>query len=202
MFIAGAMCGFKSVTVAALLCSNCSLLRIWNSNWATENEAGRSVSVNGNEEPSWRELSPIQFSCNCGYSLITHNETPVHSTWGLLRVCAACPTPRLNLSSELRPSWNNIQDTFSHRLLPAGYNTCPCDKATVTCDPPPHPSLHFLLHLAHQGFFIGWLTPYYANDLSAPLSVAFRPEFVVRRGKVWFKIFSRCHWEWLEQRRW
>ena len=112
MFIAGAMCGFKSVTVAALLCSNCSLLRIWNSNWATENEAGRSVSVNGNEEPSWRELSPIQFSCNCGYSLITHNETPVHSTWGLLRVCAACPTPRLNLSSELRPSWNNIQDTF------------------------------------------------------------------------------------------
>ena len=27
-------------------------------------------------------------------------------------MCAACPTPRLNLSSELRPSWNNIQDTF------------------------------------------------------------------------------------------
>ena len=27
-------------------------------------------------------------------------------------MCAACSTPRLNLSSELRPSWNNIQDTF------------------------------------------------------------------------------------------
>jgi hypothetical protein len=41
-----------------------------------------------------------------------HNKTPVHSTWGLLRVCAACSTARLNLSSELRPSWNNIQDMF------------------------------------------------------------------------------------------
>jgi len=27
-------------------------------------------------------------------------------------VCATCSTPRLNLSSELRPFWNNIQDTF------------------------------------------------------------------------------------------
>jgi len=70
------------------------------------------VSVNGNEEPRWRDLSPIQFSCNYNYSLITHNKTPVHSTWGLLRVCGACPTPRLNLSSELRPSGNNIQYTF------------------------------------------------------------------------------------------
>jgi hypothetical protein len=32
-------------------------------------------------------------------------------TWELLRVCAACPTPRLNLRFELRPSWNNIHDT-------------------------------------------------------------------------------------------
>jgi hypothetical protein len=70
------------------------------------------VSVNGNEEPRWRDLSPIQFSSNCNYSLITHNKTPVHTTWGLLRVCAACPTVRLNLSSELRPSGYNIQDTF------------------------------------------------------------------------------------------
>ena len=27
-------------------------------------------------------------------------------------MCAACLTPRLNLSSELSPSWNDIQDTF------------------------------------------------------------------------------------------
>ena len=39
--------------------------------------------------------------------------------WGLLRVCVACPTPRLNLRFELRPSWNDIHDTFSpgsHRI--------------------------------------------------------------------------------------
>ena len=58
------------------------------------------------------KMSPIQFSCNCNYSLITQIKFPVHWTWGLLRMCAACLTPRLNLSSELRPSWNNIQDTF------------------------------------------------------------------------------------------
>ena len=96
------MCGLTHVTAAAL-CSSCSLLFILNSDWATENEAGRSVRVNGNEKPCWRDMSPIEFSCNCNYSLITHNKTPVHSTWGLLRVCAACPTPRLNLSSKLHP---------------------------------------------------------------------------------------------------
>ena len=111
MFIARAICGLTHVTVSAL-CSSCSQLSISNGDWATENEAGRSVSVNSNEEPRWRDLSPTQFSCNRKYSLITHNKTPVHSTWGLLRVCAACRTPSLNLSSELRPSGNNIQDTF------------------------------------------------------------------------------------------
>jgi len=40
---------------------------------------------------------------------------------GLLRVCAACPTPRLNLKFELRPSWNNIHDTFPQRDR-KGYN--------------------------------------------------------------------------------
>jgi len=111
VFIARAKCGLTYVTIIAL-CSGWILLCISNSDWATENEAGQSVSVNGNEEPRCRDLSPIEFSCNCNYSLITHNKTPVHSTWGLLVVCAACPSPRLNLSSELRPSGNNIQDTF------------------------------------------------------------------------------------------
>ena len=46
---AQAMCGLTHVTVAALRCS-CSLLCVSNSDWATENEAGWSVSVNGNEE--------------------------------------------------------------------------------------------------------------------------------------------------------
>jgi hypothetical protein len=51
VFIARAVCGVTQVTVAALFCSS-SLLSISNSDWATENEAGRSVSVNGNEEPA------------------------------------------------------------------------------------------------------------------------------------------------------
>ena len=31
---------------------------------------------------------------------------------GIIAVCAACPTPRLNMKFELHPSWNNIHDTF------------------------------------------------------------------------------------------
>ena len=85
------------------------------------------MNVNGNEEPRWRDLSPIQFSCNCKYSLITHNKTPVYSTWGLLRVCAACPTPRLNLSSELRPSWEQYPRYVPHRVR-AGYNSCATNR--------------------------------------------------------------------------
>ena len=38
---------------------------------------------------------------------------PVHWMWGLLRVCAACPTARLNLRFELRPSQNNMHVTFT-----------------------------------------------------------------------------------------
>ena len=74
------------------------------------------MSVNGNEEPRWRDLSPTQFSSNCTYSLITHNKTPVHSTWGLMRVCAACPTPRFNLSYELNPSWEQYLRYVPHRV--------------------------------------------------------------------------------------
>jgi len=81
------------------------------------------MSVNGNEEPRWRELSPIQFSCNCNYSLITHNKIPIHSTWGLLSVYAACLSPRLNLSSELRPSWEQHPRYVPHRVRNRYNNT-------------------------------------------------------------------------------
>jgi len=43
------------------------------------------------------------------------------STWGLLTVCAACLTPRLNLSSELRPSWEQHRRNLPLRVQ-AGYN--------------------------------------------------------------------------------
>jgi len=51
-------------------------------------------------------------------------------------VGAACPTPRLNLSSELHPSGNNIQDTFptgstqdttTLQLAQDEFNTCECE---------------------------------------------------------------------------
>jgi len=72
----------------------------------------------------WRDLSPIECSCICNYSLITCNKTPVPSTWVLLRVCAACPTPRLNLSSELHPSWEQ-HPRYVPRRVHAGYNSFP-----------------------------------------------------------------------------
>jgi len=139
MSIARAMCGLTHVTVAAL-CSSCSLLCISNSDWATENEVGRPVSVNGNEEPGWRDLSSIQFSCNCKYSLITHNKTPVHSTWGLLSVCLwPARFPVLTwVPSYVHPG-NNIQDTF---LI---------GSATVTTDRPIGYSTAGVLRLSEFG---------------------------------------------------
>ena len=118
MFIARAMCGLTSSN------SNCLVLRLesvmyFKTMTEQQNEAGR-----------WRELSPLQFSCYCNYSLITRNKTPVHSTWGLLRVCAACSTPRLNQSSELRPSWNNIQDTFLTGSATNTKDMLPLDRIT------------------------------------------------------------------------
>jgi len=45
----------------------------------------------------------------------------MHSAWGLLRVCAACPTPRLNQSYELRPPWGQYLRYVPHRVR-NGYN--------------------------------------------------------------------------------
>jgi len=95
MFIAWAMCGLTHVTTVAALCSSCSLLCISNSDLKTENEAGRSVSVNGNEEPAGEICYQYSSVVNCNYSLIKHNKTPVHSTLGLLRVCVCVWPARL-----------------------------------------------------------------------------------------------------------
>jgi len=51
-----------------------------------------------------------------------HNKTPIYSAWGLLRVCAACPTPRLNESYELRPPWEQHLRYVPHRVR-NGYNS-------------------------------------------------------------------------------
>ena len=49
------------------------------------------------------------------------NKTPIVSNWGLLRVCAACPTPRLNQSYVLRPPWEQHLRYVPHRVR-NGYN--------------------------------------------------------------------------------
>ena len=69
-----------------------------------------SVSVNeGIQDP----VSLTQCSSPLTVLFTLHAQwTPVHLTWGLLRVYAACPPPRLNLKFELCPSWNNIHDKF------------------------------------------------------------------------------------------
>jgi len=61
----------------------------------------------------------FQFKCN--YSILLHNKTPIYSVWGLLRACAACPTPRLNQSYELRPPWEQYLRYFPRRVR-NGYN--------------------------------------------------------------------------------
>jgi len=83
-------------------------------------QARQSVSANGNEG-STGENCHIHFSCKCSYSTFLHNKTPIYSTWGLLRVCATCPTPRLNQSYELRPLWEQHLRYVPHRVR-NGYN--------------------------------------------------------------------------------
>jgi len=105
------MCGATSKRVAAF-CSSCSLQKYLERWRAVLNETGRSVGVNVNEgtqDPeTWTKYSSLAKKLFAVYA----QQTAVHLSCGLLRVCAACPTPRLNLSFELRPSWNNIHDTF------------------------------------------------------------------------------------------
>ena len=48
-------------------------------------------------------------------------KTSIYTAWGLLRVCAACPTPRLDQSYELRPPWEQHLRYVPHRVR-NGYN--------------------------------------------------------------------------------
>jgi hypothetical protein len=69
-----------------------------------------SANVNGGiQDPdNWTQYSSFVSALFTVYA----KYTPTHLTWGLLRVCAACPITRLNPKFELRPSWNNIHDKF------------------------------------------------------------------------------------------
>jgi len=112
-----AACGVTHVTVAALFCSS-SLLCISNSDWATENEAGWSVSVNRNEEPAGEICH--QYS-SVVTAIIPYARTIKlkHTLIGDYRECVwPARLPVLTWVSSSVPPGNNIQDTF-----PAGSAT-------------------------------------------------------------------------------
>ena len=90
------------------VCSLQKYLEWWPAVWC---DAGRSVLMlmKGHKTPRI-EHSTVNLYQH--YPLFMHNK--LQYTWpGNYWVCAACPTPRLNLTFELRPSWNNIHNTFT-----------------------------------------------------------------------------------------
>jgi hypothetical protein len=110
MFIARAMCG---LTVRN---SSCLVIRL-QSAAVSQTVTGSfqwswTISVNVNEETHNHGSRTPYISLVTPLFTVHTKQKPEHLTWGLLRVCPACPTARLNLKFELRSSWNNIQDTF------------------------------------------------------------------------------------------
>jgi hypothetical protein len=105
MFTTRAICGVMNARVAAL-CSSCSLQQIISNSdgqlWMKLDDQRELMLM---RDPRSRELNSILFTCNS----IIHYSCTVNWMWELLRVCAACS---LNLRFELRPSWNDIHDTF------------------------------------------------------------------------------------------
>ena len=104
MFIARAICGMTRARVAAL-CSGWSLQNILVTSifeWSwTINECCNEETHNHDSRIPY--LSLVTELCT-----VYTQSTPLHLTWGLLRVCAEYPTPRLNLRFDFRLPWNNI----------------------------------------------------------------------------------------------
>jgi hypothetical protein len=88
------------------------------------------VSVNGNGEYTGEDCYSYILVVtavtvySCAIKLI-------HSAWGLLRVCTACPTPRLNQSNELRPPWEQHLRNFPHRVRNGYDSLCTCTRNEV-----------------------------------------------------------------------
>jgi hypothetical protein len=99
-------------------------------------------------------LSLIHFSLKCNYSILLHNKTPIYSAWGLLRVCAACPTPRLNQSYELRPPWEQHLRYVPHRVR-NGYNKGPAAPSS----PAPF-IIRSVLCISHKAPSVTWTRLY------------------------------------------
>ena len=111
MFIARAVCGVTHVTVAALICSS-SRLCISKSDWTTENEPRRSVSVNGNEDPTGEichQYSSVVTAIIPYSRTIKLRYTLLGDYWECVRPARL---PVLTWVPSSVPLGNNIQDTF------------------------------------------------------------------------------------------
>jgi len=105
------VCGITHVTVDAL-CSSRRLLCISNSDWATENEAGRSVSVNGNEEPAGaicHQYSSVVTAVIPYWRTIKFQYTLLEDYWECVRPARLSVLTWVPSSV---PPGNFIQDTF------------------------------------------------------------------------------------------
>jgi hypothetical protein len=110
MFIARTMLGVMKARVETP-CAPVAVCRV--SRKVTSSfEWSWTISVNVNEGTHNHDSRTPYISLVTTLFTVYAQWTPVHLTWGLLRACAACLTPHLNLMFELRPSWNYIHDTF------------------------------------------------------------------------------------------
>ena len=79
------------------------------------------MTAKGNEE-STGENCHLYISVVNAITLHSCTIKLQYSAWGLLKAYAACPTPRLNQSYELRPPWEQHLRYVPHRVR-NGYNT-------------------------------------------------------------------------------
>jgi len=127
VLIARAVCVVTHVTIAALFCSS-SLLCISDSDWAKENEAGPSLSVNGYEEPAGEfchQYSSVVTAIIPYLHTIKFQYTVLGGYWVCVRPARL---PVITWVPSSVPPGNNIEDTF---LIGSATDTTPCEVTQV-----------------------------------------------------------------------
>jgi hypothetical protein len=119
------------VTIVALFCGS-SLLHSSNCVWSAESKAGWSVSTNRNEE-STGENCHSYISIVNAITLYSFTIKFQYILLGDYWVCAACPTPRLNRSYELRPPWEQHLRYIPHRVRNGYKSTSTPTYALMLC---------------------------------------------------------------------
>ena len=74
------------------------------------------MSANGNEESTGENCHSYISVVNAITLYSCTIKHQYNSAWGLLRVCAACPSPSLNQSYDLRPPWEQHPRYVPHRV--------------------------------------------------------------------------------------